>query len=159
MGQIIQLGDPQQKLTGHFRAYELWDPDTKQIGFEEGFLEDFEQLRIIYGSPINPTSGCRSGVTIRRLIAEGYNPHPNSLHNMENAKWQNEQGEPLMCCAVDIEIPPNLDLFLRSALRTGWSVGMNPKRGFFHLDRRSRYVKLPHTLPPKTWFYKESLPT
>lgn len=97
--------------------------------FHTGFLEKLDFLREKVGEPFNITSCARSAE--HNKIVGGATK---SLHVYDKVSYKGQTG----CMAVDIKsINPQFKVkLIETALLYGWSVGINDKRGFIHLDRR-----------------------
>ena len=121
----------------HFTIEELADPTTGELKLAEGFIDKLETLRAGYGHALQVTSGCRSNEHNDWLLARGYKASPNSLHLIENERW-NTGG----CCAVDVARPNGVLLHSLAllALSHSWTIGVAST--FIHMDRRVDYTEL-----------------
>lgn len=124
----------------HFTELELQDPYTKEIKLTPLFIDNLEILREVYARPMSLTSACRSLQQNTWLQSRGYAASTNSLHLMDNKKYNTQ------CCAVDLKRPNDRDLanLVFQALNLGWSVRI--ANNFIHLDLRTRYTDLPQVV-------------
>lgn len=127
-------------ITKHFTKDELSCRGSGEYSYEGGFIAELQELREECGFPFNITSGCR---------AADYNAaiggHPNSLH----LTWNPYYG--VHACAIDMVLPSSeqLAILVELALEREFSVGLNKKHNFVHLDMRTRFTGR----PPKLWVY------
>lgn len=121
----------------HFTFDEFVDERSGRLVLAPGFIGEADSLREAYGHPMIVNDGCRSAEEVEWLIRRGYPASRNSLHLMENEKYQTA------CCAMDVARPvgPRLHKLIRCALVRHWSVGLG--KTFVHLDRRAEYTDLP----------------
>ena len=126
-----------ERYSEHFTVDELKDPITGEIKLAKGFIDRLEALREDYGNPLKVTSGCRSSEHNDWLLARGYKASPNSLHLIENERW-NTGG----CCAVDVGRPNGVLLHSLVLLAAAHSWTMGIASTFVHLDRRVDYTEL-----------------
>lgn len=113
----------------YFTDEELACPTTGLLITEDGFLEELDELRHEYGSPMVVTSCCRS---LEHNTKVG--GHPTSFHLIGNSKYGTNT------CAIDIKRPegPRLFRLLKLASKRDWTIGIADT--FVHLDLRSRYT-------------------
>lgn len=112
----------------HFTLQELGAETEDQ--FHPGFLDELDILRQGVGLPFIVTSCARSQAHNRAI---GGNPR--SAHIWDKPQRRGQKG----CGAIDIKVPnPQFKPEVaKVALLTGWSVGINDKKHFMHLDRRT----------------------
>lgn len=103
---------------------------TSEDQFHPGFLQKLDELRHQVGSPFYVTSGIRS-----KAHNADVGGKEKSLHIWDEPGYSGQKGS----MAVDIAIKhPAFKLELvKTALLTGWSVGINDKKRFVHVDRRT----------------------
>ena len=104
---------------------------TSENFFHTGFLEKLDFLREKVNKPFYVTS-CARSFQRNRLVGGALR----SLHVYDVPAYH-ELGQK-GCMAVDIKIqnPQFKVLLIETALLYGWSVGINDKKNFVHLDRR-----------------------
>ena len=97
--------------------------------FHTGFLDELETLRIEVDAPMHVTSCSRS-----RFRNTSIGGSSKSLHIWDDCQRNGQNG----CMAIDVAMcnPIYRTLVVKKALALGWSVGLNFKKGFIHLDRR-----------------------
>lgn len=120
----------------HFTFKELGA--TGRIDFHPDFLEQLETLRTNVAMPFIVTS-CARTLSYNARVGG----HERSLHISDKPMRENQHG----CMAIDVAIQSRefkVEL-IKSALLLGWSVGINDKKRFIHLDRRSD-IGLPQTV-------------
>ena len=110
-----------------FKLSELGAIDERQ--FHPEFLNELVILRKNIGRSFIVTSCARSAEYNKKIGGV-----EKSLHIYDKPKRKGQKG----CMAIDIRI---LDVdfkvsVIKSALLLGWSVGINDKKRFIHLDRR-----------------------
>jgi hypothetical protein len=111
----------------YFTDHELACRHCGQIKLAEGFRDKLNVLRQAVNFPLAVNSCCR---------CPEWNDHiggkKNSFHLISH---------PWGCCAVDISTvawtSAKLWRFVSTAMKHGWSVGINFQKAFVHLDRRS----------------------
>lgn len=114
----------------YFPRHELADRMTGQLRLDLRFAAELPKLRKEWGSPLYPTSACRSLSTNRAVGG-----HPRSLHLIDNPVHKTTG-----TMAIDIAWEDwNDDIleqhkFYKLAWSMGWSCGLSNK--FIHLDRR-----------------------
>jgi hypothetical protein len=116
----------------------------------EGFAEELDGLRGVYGHPLIPTSACRCP-DHNRMVGG----HRNSLHLTFNLHWNTRT------CAIDVKRPDSslMASLVGVALERGLSIGIAPT--FVHLDWRSQTCTEPSegtgtgffTRPTVLWTY------
>lgn len=97
--------------------------------YHPGFLQHLDDLRHQLGRSMFITSPARSEKHNKEIGGK-----PNSFHIWDFPKHPGQKG----CLAVDVAVPDRkfkVEL-VKIALLLGWSVGINDKKRFLHLDRR-----------------------
>lgn len=129
-------------MTGRvlFFGDEIRSKGNGEIRLASGFGESLIFLRIEFDRPMIVTSFCRDPEYNER---EG--GHPRSAHLTHNSKWKDDADVPLGTFGLDVWTP---DSSYRAALAAtayamGWSVGVNFKKNFLHLDKRGDYIRRP----------------
>lgn len=97
--------------------------------FHPGFIDKLIELRERLDKPINPTSCVRTSKYNKEIGGS-----VRSLHISDLPTRKGQKG----CMAIDIAIPnPAYKVeLIKLALSLDWSVGINDKKHFVHLDRR-----------------------
>lgn len=134
----------------NFTAEELCCPLTYKASFRAGFLNKLKMFRKELGMPMEVNSCARSEK--HNAIVGGHN---NSLHLIENPKWQT-----LGCEAIDIDMNGKSVHYINECMKlatkfnlsvgVGWKVKNNRGVGFMHLDDRTQAIGLPRTI----FYYK-----
>lgn len=121
-----------------FTDQELRCPETMEYVLSPSFGKRLDELRDLYGKPMVLTSAARS-----RQHNKNIGGHPRSLH-VYDYPFYDTGG----CCAVDVRIRDRSDrvLFVKLALEQEFSIGINFKHNFVHVDDRSRILGLPQAL-------------
>lgn len=103
---------------------------TTEAQFHPGSLDHLDDLRHHVARPFHITSGAR---TEKRNAEVGGTQK--SFHICDKPQHTGQKG----CMAFDIAIPdPSFKVELvKTALLLGWSVGINDKKRFVHVDRRT----------------------
>ncbi len=111
----------------YFKLEEL--DATSESQFHPGFLQHLDDLREHLKRSLIITSGARSASHNSEIGGK-----EKSLHIYDAPQHAGQKG----CMAVDIGIPdPGMKMELvKTALLLGWSVGINDKKRFVHVDRR-----------------------
>jgi len=101
----------------------------KKNQFHPGFIKHLDSLREAVGRPFVITSGARSAKYNKEIGGA-----LSSLHIWDKPMRQGQRG----CMAVDVAVTtPSFKVEVAMiALPLGWSVGVNDKKRFIHLDRR-----------------------
>lgn len=122
----------------YFTLYELGTNNLNH--FHDGFIDKLEFLRKSVGKPFYVTSCARSAER-NKLVGGAIK----SLHIYDEVAYP-ERGQK-GCMAVDIKVQtPQFKVeLIEKALLFGWSVGINDKKNFVHLDRRVD-LKLPKAI-------------
>lgn len=97
------------------------------------FAKELLGLRVEFDEGMTSTSCCRS-----KAHNEAEGGHPRSFHVCDEPFWEKAKG----AAAIDIKMRDgryNLKL-VRIASKRGWSVGINFRKKFIHLDRRVDFV-------------------
>lgn len=102
---------------------------TSEDDFHPGFLQSFDDLRHHINSSFYVTSCARSRVHNSKV--GGTNK---SFHIFDEPQHKGLKG----CMAADVAMKtPSFRVeVVKTALLMGWSVGLNFKKQFIHLDRR-----------------------
>lgn len=97
--------------------------------FHSGFLEKLDYLRDMVASPFHVTSCARTKAYNKKIGGSS-----RSLHISDKPVRDGAEG----CMAVDIAVTSRVFKVnvIKTALALGWSVGVNDKKRFLHLDRR-----------------------
>lgn len=117
----------EDKEMRYFTVKELGASNEDQ--FHPEFLNHLDILRHQVASPFYPTSCARS-----QLHNAEIGGHKRSLHIFDNPQHKNQKG----CMAVDI-VMTSVEFTLevvKTALLLGWSISLNFKDNYIHLDRR-----------------------
>lgn len=113
-----------------FTDKELACKGTGTLRLHPGFREKLNALRAICGFPFIVNSCCRDPAYNTRIGG-----HPHSLHLTVDPHHPT-----LGSMAVDVSTAKLTDAqqqtLLKEAWKAGWSVGINEKQKFYHLDRR-----------------------
>ena len=111
----------------HFTLSELGA--KSEDDFHPNFLKELEILRVAVGMPFNVTSCARTAAYNKKVGGV-----PRSLHITDKPARTGQLG----CMAIDVAVlsrPFKVEL-IKCALLLGWTVGVNDKKRFVHLDRR-----------------------
>ena len=113
---------------GFFTLAELGAESEDQ--FHPGFLDYVLDLRIFVNRKFFVSSGARSAKHNGEVGGKF-----NSLHIWDKPRNKYQKG----CMAVDVEVrhPSFKPLVVSGALLRGWSVGINDRKHFLHLDMRT----------------------
>jgi len=116
-------------MKNYFSVHEQGCKHCGVIRLAPGFLEKLNQLRHAVGHPMTVTSMCRCPEHNKAVGGK-----PDSFH-LTSHSWG--------CCAVDISMngwsSAQRWRFILTAINRGWSIGINWKLNFVHLDRRTDY--------------------
>lgn len=114
-------------VSKYFTLQELGAHDWNQ--FHPEFINHLNDLRHVLAFPLHITSGARS-----KEHNEKVGGSARSLHVWDDPFYPAQKG----CMAVDVAIanPTLKPEIVKTALILGWSVGINDKKRFVHIDRR-----------------------
>lgn len=115
------------RLSKNFTETELKCSKSGVVQFHDGFIDDLQELRDLYGRPIVINSGCRS----KAYQAELNPKAPNSYH-----VYDINHGGRNGALAVDVKMTDSANRWdlIACAVELGWSIGVY--KNFLHLDRR-----------------------